>query len=435
MLATITARIMQAGIDARVAMAPTAGAAHALARFGGKPTIIVDATELNAAIGQLPTAALRLSADVLIGLRKLGFERIAQLENTPRAPLALRFGSEIGRRLDQAFGRLSEPLNPIVPLELVRAERAFAEPIAARETIERYIAQLAQRLCEQLEARGLGARRLDLLFRRVDNLIEAVRIGTGKPVRDPARLTRLLSDQLEKVDPGFGIEQMALIASLTEPLSYRQIASDGEACRDTDIAALVDTLSNRLGAKRLFRVVPLESDLPERSVKYVPPLAPATGATWPPTLPRPGRLLPPPEPIETMALLPDHPPVQFTWRGMRRRVTRADGPERVFGEWWQRDAETGRGARLLPGRGRGRRALLDFSRRRWRGSRNRLAALVPARGLRDEPLRRAPGHLAFLLPARRQLSCEELFAARRTARHRGARHRRSQFARRHRARA
>src|SRR6202035_773163 len=26
-------------------------------------------------------------------------------------------------------------------------------------------------------------------------------------------------------------------------------------------------------------------------------------------------------------------------RGMRRRVKRADGPERVFGEWWKRDPE------------------------------------------------------------------------------------------------
>jgi protein ImuB len=51
------------------------------------------------------------------------------------------------------------------------------------------------------------------------------------------------------------------------------------------------------------------------------------------------RLLPRPEPIETMALLPDHPPVWFTWRGVRRRVARADGPERIFGEWWKRDAE------------------------------------------------------------------------------------------------
>ena len=31
--------------------------------------------------------------------------------------------------------------------------------------------------------------------------------------------------------------------------------------------------------------------------------------------------------------------VSFTWRGVRRRVKRADGPERVFGEWWKRDAE------------------------------------------------------------------------------------------------
>ncbi|MGH7185050.1 MAG: DNA polymerase Y family protein, partial [Pseudomonadota bacterium] len=29
----------------------------------------------------------------------------------------------------------------------------------------------------------------------------------------------------------------------------------------------------------------------------------------------------------------------FTWRGIRRRVKCADGPERVFGEWWKRDAE------------------------------------------------------------------------------------------------
>ena len=50
-------------------------------------------------------------------------------------------------------------------------------------------------------------------------------------------------------------------------------------------------------------------------------------------------MLPQPEPIETLALLPDHPPVWFTWRGIRRRVKRADGPERITGEWWRRTAE------------------------------------------------------------------------------------------------
>ena len=41
-----------------------------------------------------------------------------------------------------------------------------------------------------------------------------------------------------------------------------------------------------------------------------------------------------------MALLPDHPPAQFVWRRDRHLVRRADGPQRIFGEWWRDDAET-----------------------------------------------------------------------------------------------
>ena len=38
-------------------------------------------------------------------------------------------------------------------------------------------------------------------------------------------------------------------------------------------------------------------------------------------------------------MLPDYPPVSFTWRGIRHKVRAADGPERIFGEWWKFDAE------------------------------------------------------------------------------------------------
>ena len=64
----------------------------------------------------------------------------------------------------------------------------------------------------------------------------------------------------------------------------------------------------------------------------------ATG-DWP-DLPRPVRLLDPPQPVEALALLPDHPPLAFTWRRVRHRVRRADGPERIAGEWWKRGGET-----------------------------------------------------------------------------------------------
>ena len=106
-----------------------------------------------------------------------------------------------------------------------------------------------------------------------------------------------------------------------------------------DVSDLIDILSNRVGPDRLYRVAPVASDVPERSVARVAAMAPAVEETWPSNWPRPARLLPKPEPIDTVALLPDHPPASFTWRGVRRRVRRADGPERVFGEWWKRDAE------------------------------------------------------------------------------------------------
>ena len=40
-----------------------------------------------------------------------------------------------------------------------------------------------------------------------------------------------------------------------------------------------------------------------------------------------------------IAPLPDHPPAAFTWRRRRHRIRRADGPERIAGEWWRRDGE------------------------------------------------------------------------------------------------
>jgi protein ImuB len=122
-------------------------------------------------------------------------------------------------------------------------------------------------------------------------------------------------------------------------LSEKQTISDLAAPPEADISDLIDTLSNRIGGDRLYRIVPVQSDVPERSVARAAPASPDAGASWSGSWPRPVRLLASPEPIETVALLPDHPPVTFTWRGVRRRVRRADGPERIFEEWWRSDAE------------------------------------------------------------------------------------------------
>ena len=181
MLQGMVERIATAGIAARAALAGSWGAAHALARFAARPAIVIPPGKSAKAILDLPIGALRLPKDMVDGLRVLGFEIVSELAATPRAPLALRFGPEPGRRLDQALGRISEPIDPVRPPDLIEVRRVFAEPIAAAETIARYTGELVVQLCQALEAKGLGARRLDLVFHRVDNRIEAVRVGAALP--------------------------------------------------------------------------------------------------------------------------------------------------------------------------------------------------------------------------------------------------------------
>jgi protein ImuB len=337
MLTGMINRLHALGFTARAAIADSWGAAHALARFGRLAATIVPQAGVTSALASLPLAALRLEPRIVSDLKVLGFRRIADLMATARAPLTLRFGPEVGRRLDQAHALLSEPIEPIRVPELAEAQRFFAEPISAADTIARYAQKLVHQLCLALEKRGLGARRVDLVLYRVDSAVQAIRAGTSRPVRDVKQLTRLLTDRIDTIDPGFGIEKMTLTATHAETLVIGQSRSTLLEDVKADIGETVDVILNR--GHKVYRYAAVASDVPERSVQMVAAQAAEDTLGWPDHWPRPVRLLGRPEPIQTIALLPDHPPKNFTWRGTRRLVKRADGPERVFGEWWKRDRE------------------------------------------------------------------------------------------------
>jgi protein ImuB len=335
LLDDIMGRLRRAHVNARAAIADTPGAAWAVARFGGEPIVIPGG--MASAIAELPVVALRLLPDTVGALSRVGVERIGQLAAMPSAPLTRRFGSDVRRRLDQALGHAAEPFDALMPPEVIRRRLAFAELIGDPDDLARVVARLCSELCADLTTRGVGARCLDLIFGRVDKAAQAVRVGTARPARDPGHLSRLLGERLDTIDPGFGIEDAILIASRVEPFAEKQITAqwieDAEA--GGDVAELVDRLAVRFGEDRVYRQAPVESDVPERSVVKVPALAPPVAATWPAGLARPARLLDPPELVEVLALLPDHPPAAFIWRRLRRRVVRADGPERIAGEWWR----------------------------------------------------------------------------------------------------
>jgi protein ImuB len=359
-------RLKAQGYQARVAIAETVGCAWAVARFG-KDRIVSSGETLNA-LTPLPLAGLRLSSETIAALSQLGLKRIADVLDRPRAPLAARFGAEFVRRIDQALGREDEPIAPRLPIPAAIAEQRFADPIALERDVLGTIEKLAEKLAALMERRGEGARLVQAALFRTDGKVYRIEVGTSEPLRDPARICHLFADRLgvigDEFDPGFGFDMLRLAVLVTE---RHEPAQTGLAAPDhaVELAHLIDRLGARFGLRRVTRLVPQDTHIPEFAVMAVGAAAvgssafsahsrasgnPVLGSGSPlsrgraelqqdsaaPT--RPIRLFARPEPIEALAEVPDGPPVQFTWRRMRHVVAHAEGPERIAMEWWRNAA-------------------------------------------------------------------------------------------------
>ena len=336
LMADFKARLAANGLDVRVALADTPGAAWALAHYGQDGTI-APAGEQAALLDPLPPAALRLPLEVAAQIARLGLVRLDQLMALPRGPFARRFGAETLTRLDQALGRSREALTYRQPPEPWLARLALADPISQPEDLARVSADITATLCARLERAGRGARRFYLTFHRLDGQAPALSVGLAAAGRDAARITKLFLPKLDVIDPGFGIEVVTLSADEVESVSERQVRLDSLRAPglEESLLPLIDRLSNRLGPERVWKAVPVASHVPERSVVQAAPLA-LNSLVWDSGRPRPVRLFRRPEPLESvMAPVPDDPPLQFRWRKRLYRVRHAEGPERISEEWWR----------------------------------------------------------------------------------------------------
>jgi protein ImuB len=359
LLADLGGRLARQGYAARAAAADTAGAAWAFARFAPAPAsktdapadLILPSGRQRASLAGLPLAALRLPHELVDSLAQLGLRRIGDLYPLPRAPLVRRFGIVLCRRLDQALGSLDEAIAPQRPLAPWRMQLAFAEPVGRAEDIQGGLDRLLAALCRRLAAEERGARRLEFALFRSDGTLARAAIGTSRPVREPAYLARLFREPLEGLDPGHGVDLMTLSALSVEPLGPSQpslpmltrseLENEDEMSR---LGALVDRLGNRLGFENIRRLAPVESHLPERAQRMVPPLALPRGDARPSAArigarpPRPLRLFARPQPVDAIAPVPDDPPHLFRWGRRLHRICRAEGPERIAPEWWRKAA-------------------------------------------------------------------------------------------------
>jgi len=358
-LGAISTRLDRAGIGHRLALAETPGAAWALAHVGSARLARLEGPAAGG-LADLPVAGLRLSAEALTLLRRLGLTRIGQLLDLDRVALARRFRSaeaaeHVLLRLDQALGRRAEPLRPLHPPAAFTVRLACPEPLGDADGIRAGLARLVARLAADLEAAGQGGRCFRLAAYRGDGGHAAVEATAVLPVRDPDHLMRLFRDRLAAIDPGHGIEALTLEAGAVAGMDCapRALAPD-LAARPVDpaaLAALADRITARLGPGRVGVLRPVERHLPERTehaLAFPGRLASWGGAGMPGAGPRPLRILTPPEPVEVLAEVPDGPPLRFVWRRVQCRAVRAEGPERIAPEWWRAGGTAPTGS-LAPG--------------------------------------------------------------------------------------
>ncbi|MGE0741040.1 MAG: DNA polymerase Y family protein [Hyphomonadaceae bacterium] len=329
----IVTRLAAQGFAARAALAPTPGAAWAQARYGASQPL-----------EGLPIEALRLDAEAASLLRRLGMKSIGQLIAAPRSSFTARAGERAMRRLDQALGRAPEALTPRRPAPPVFALRRFLEPLFSVDTILIATETLCADVVAKLDRHGAGARRAHLHLFGVDGRDRVIEVGVSRAEREVKPLLRLFREKLslaaENLDAEFGIEAARLDIVQMERIegaARTLVAADESDASAEKIASLVDVLSARLGAARVLRPKLNETHAPEKAGAWRPALASSAkgkaAGQRDGVMRRPLTLFSTPQPIEAIATVPDGPPLRFRWRRVLREVTRAEGPERISGDW------------------------------------------------------------------------------------------------------
>lgn len=358
--AEIVTRLHAQGFGSRAAIAPTPGAAWAFARYRKQTKrsvrtlresleeSLAQPEDWQADLAALPVEALRLDPDAAALLRRLGLKSIGQIQHAPRSSFTARAGERAMLRLDQTLGRAREALTPRRPAPPVFSLRRFLEPIFSADAVLQVTQDLCGDLIEKLDIRGAGILRAELVLFGVDGRDRVIGVNVSKPLREVKPLMRLFREKLnivgENLDAQFGFEAARLdvvgLAELNERTSTLVAVDVGSASTET-ISSIVDVLSTRLGAKRVVRPQVHDEHMPERAAGWRSALSGGGAAAAKPPADgvqrRPVRLFSPGQQIEVMASVPDGPPIKFRWRRVMREVVRAEGPERISGDWQRRE--------------------------------------------------------------------------------------------------
>lgn len=380
------------GYLTRVAIANTIGLTWGMARFWAaendqqNPVIVLQAEKppnppgkppneqaANTTLSHLPIEALRLSESTTETLGQLGINWVSQLFQLSRTDLATRFGDEINRRIDQATGKIEEPIAARHQPPEFQAEQLLDFPTSDRETIEIILSRLIAAICKQMKARQQGALQwtVKLLLQACPSI--EFRVNLFQPTATVTHVMQLVQMQLEQIlqphtrkrrvrktregksqTPRLytTIQVNEIIISVTSCVllveRQRQLFDENPRLDKQSLAHLINRLTSRLGQQNVVYPTLQSGAQPEYAVRFKPLVDPrrrrgranAKPKTSSHVMARPLRLLNPAIEINGESQTPggnkiERPPALLVHNQIPQKVIHAWGPERIETGWWR----------------------------------------------------------------------------------------------------
>jgi protein ImuB len=330
-------------------------------------------------------------------LHHLGIRTIGQLMKLSRESLPARFGAQLLMRLDQALGRIDEPLVPLSYQSPVEAGIDFEGPIDALETIWSAFGEMLKSIIVQLTARGCGARKIEIEFLRAYAPVISKTILLARASRDGKNLFNLIRCAMERLEEEASAaadklrhggtkarrkkrrSELAHVAGsedfssdgfiglrvrvpVFELLSHEQVAllEHEERAAEAEFDQLIERLCLRLDDESVVRPYLVESHIPEKAYACIAATSenpdekhghrstaahatPGGSQSEPYPVIQSSRVRPMwlyETPLEIRAMVsPSHDrdgrPISFTLGRHVHRLVHAIGPERIGGQWWE----------------------------------------------------------------------------------------------------
>jgi len=350
----------------RIAIGPTLSGAWALSRYAPtSPYIVRTLTELSAHVSHLPVQALRINDTTRKKLADVGVRTIGDLDRFPRVTLGQRFGKQLLCRLSQLYGALSEQIHTVALKPIYREYALFEPPLTHRHAIVTAIESLFTRVVTSLSHNHSVAKLFLLSVRDTEGRVVQKELSLASATSDAAHLRAIVYPIVEGLRFCGEVSHVAIEAREIARAVSAQTSLRSESLPDPEAVsraygALLNSFAVRLGKERVLKTTLTPSHIPERSFRYHsevlrPSTIPTTlaessqhygldkhaafNSPYVGPLDRPPVLLSPPEPIISIAMLPDRPPSWIRWRGAKLTITYGIGPERIAPEWWRRDPQ------------------------------------------------------------------------------------------------